>query len=256
MKTQDNHTQKLTAVIVEDEPASRETLRSYLQTYCPEVVILGEAESVPTGIEAIRKHQPQLVFLDIEMPYGNAFDLLDQIEEINFETIFVTAYSHYAIRALNCSAAYYLLKPLDIDELIEAVSKVKLVVNEKDTGLQTRVLLENIRTLEQQHRKVVLPVMEGFEVVPVKDVIRCQANGNFTDFIFQNGGKKMICRTLKFYEQALAELGFLRVHKSHLVNLEYITAYHKGKGGQLTLTNGDIIDVSPQRKQDLLNHFS
>jgi two-component system LytT family response regulator len=256
MSTQASPTDKITAVIVEDEMASRETLRSYLQSYCLDVEVLAEAESVDSGIAMIRQHDPQLVFLDIEMPFGNAFDLLEQVGEISFETIFVTAYSHYAVRALNCSASYYLLKPLDIDELISAVDKVKKVIKEKTSGLHTRVLLENIRTLEQQHRKVVLPVLEGFEVVPVKEVIRCQANGNFTDFIFQSGGKKMICRTLKFYEEALSELGFLRVHKSHLVNLEYITAYRKGKGGQLTLTNGDVVEVSPQRKKDLLAHFS
>ncbi|MEL6649986.1 MAG: LytTR family DNA-binding domain-containing protein, partial [Bacteroidota bacterium] len=223
------------AVIVEDELASRETLRTYLQQYCPEVNILGEAESVQTGVSLIRKVEPQLVFLDIEMPFGNAFDLLEQVGEIRFETIFVTAYSHYAIRALNCSAAYYLLKPVDIDELIAAVDKVRKVLNNHQEGLHTRVLLDNLKSLEQQHRKVVLPVLDGFEVASLREVVRCQANGNFTDFHFADGSKKMICRSLKFYEEALSDSSFLRVHKSHLVNLEYITAYKKGKGGRLCL---------------------
>ncbi|MEL6844018.1 MAG: response regulator, partial [Bacteroidota bacterium] len=162
------------AVIVEDELASRETLRTYLQQYCPEVNILGEAESVQTGVSLIRKVEPQLVFLDIEMPFGNAFDLLEQVGEIRFETIFVTAYSHYAIRALNCSAAYYLLKPVDIDELIAAVDKVRKVLNNHQEGLHTRVLLDNLKSLEQQHRKVVLPVLDGFEVASLREVVRCQ----------------------------------------------------------------------------------
>ena len=147
--------------------------------------------------------------------------LLEQVGDIFFETIFVTAYSHYAIRALNCSAAYYLLKPLEIDGLINAVDKVKKVLENKEEGLHTRVLLENIKALKQTQHKVVLPVLDGFEVVPVQEIVRCQANGNFTDFHFVDGKKKMICRTLKFYEDALSELGFMRVHKSHLVCLLY-----------------------------------
>ncbi|MFK7922244.1 MAG: LytR/AlgR family response regulator transcription factor [Bacteroidia bacterium] len=243
------------AVIVEDEVASRETLRTYLNQYCPNIEIVGEAESVQTGVALIKAEQPALVFLDIEMPFGNAFDLLEQVGEINFETIFVTAYSHYAIRALNCSAAYYLLKPVDIDELIAAVEKVEKVISNEEAGLHTRVLLDNLKSLEQQHRKVVLPVLDGFEVASLKEVVRCQANGNFTDFHFADGTKKMICRSLKFYEEALSDASFLRVHKSHLVNLEYIIAYKKGKGGMLSLSNGDTVDVSAQRKPALLAHF-
>ena len=115
----------LKAIIVEDELASRETLTNYLNKYCPDVVVAGEAESVEKGLIAIREHKPDIVFLDVEMPYGNAFDLLEQVDEINFDTIFVTAYSHYAVKALNFSASYYILKPIDIDELIAAVEKVK-----------------------------------------------------------------------------------------------------------------------------------
>lgn len=245
----------LTAVIVEDELASRETLASYLKKYCPDVSLLAEAESVKTGLEAIRKHQPDIVFLDVEMPYGNAFDLLEQVENITFETIFVTAYSHYAVKALNFSASYYILKPIDIDELIAAVEKVKENMEKNEHSFHTKILIDNIKTMNKQQQKVVLPILEGFDVVQVKDIIRCQANGNFTDFHLTDGSKKMICRTLKFYEEILNELGFVRIHKSHLVNVEYITGYKKGKGGQVSLANGDIVDVSPQRKQDLLNRF-
>ncbi|MEO0472644.1 MAG: LytTR family DNA-binding domain-containing protein [Bacteroidota bacterium] len=245
----------LKAIIVDDEMASRETLRNYLGKYCPNIEVADEAESVRTGLEKIRQHKPQLVFLDIEMPFGNAFDLLEQVEDINFETIFVTAYSHYAIKAFNFSAAYYLLKPIDIDELVAAVEKAEQAIEAKSNGLHTRILLENMHAMNQKNQKVVLPVLDGFEVVLVKDVLRCQANGNFTDFYLLDGTKKMICRSLKFYEDILTDLGFMRVHKSHLVNLEYITAYKKGKGGQLVMKGGDMVDVSPRRKQDLLERF-
>jgi len=243
------------ALIVDDEAASRETLRNYLTKYCPDVEILGEADGMQTALPAIQKLKPELVFLDVEMPYGNAFDLLESVGEVNFETIFVTAFSHYAVKALNFSASYYLLKPIDIDELISAVEKVKAAQEERDQAFHTRILIDNLRTTHQQHQKVVLPVLDGFELVTVKDIVRCQANGNFTDFYLKDGGKKMICRTLKFYDEILSELGFMRVHKSHLVNLQYITSYKRGKGGMLSLEGGHTVEVAPSRKTELLKHF-
>ena len=245
----------LKAVVVEDETNSRETLINYIHKYCDGVEVVGEGADVKEGLAAIEKHSPDLVFLDVEMPFGNAFDLLEQIESPEFETIFVTAYSHYAIKALNYSASYYILKPIDIDELVAAVDKVKESKKNNDFALHTKVLVDNIKTVSNQQKKVVLPVMDGFEVVQVKDIIRCQGNDNFTDFHLADGSKKMICRTLKFYEEVLTDFGFLRVHRSHLVNTEYITGYKKGKGGQLTMTDGSVVDVSPTKKKDLLSWF-
>lgn len=245
----------LTAIIVEDERASRETLHNYLEKYCPDIRVLEMAESVKSGLIAIRKHKPDIVFLDVEMPYGNAFDLLEQIGEVSFQTIFVTAYSHYAIKALNYSASYYLLKPIDIDELIAAVEKVKQNISSGAHEVHTRILIDNLQTLNRQKKKVVLPVMEGFEIVEVHEILRCQANGNFTDFLLTDGSKKMICRTLKFYDELLSDLGFIRIHKSHLVNMDYIVGYKKGKGGQVSMKNGDLVDVAPARKKDLLKYF-
>ncbi|MEM8892526.1 MAG: LytTR family DNA-binding domain-containing protein, partial [Bacteroidota bacterium] len=180
---------------------------------------------------------------------------LQEIGEINFQTILVTAYSHYAIKAFNKTASYYLFKPNDIEELIAAVDKVKQNIESGEHQLHTRILIDNLRTLNRQNKKVVLPVLDGFEVVEVHEIIRCQANGNFTDFLLKDGSKKMICRTLKFYDELLSELGFIRIHKSHLVNMEYIVGYKKGKGGQVSMKNGDMVDVAPSRKKDLLKHF-
>lgn len=243
------------AIIVEDEKASRDTLRNYLQKYCPQVSILAEADSVKTGISAIEKHKPDLVFLDVEMPYGNAFDLLDQVKERSFETIFVTAYDNYAVKALNFSASYYLLKPIDIDELIKAVELVNNKKESQEHSLRTRILIENIKIENKQLQKIILPLIDGFEVVTVKDIIRCQANDNFTEFHFSNGSKQLICRTLKFYDEILSELDFVRVHKSHLINLQYIKRYKKGKGGQVIMSDGSVVDVSNTRKPELIKKF-
>ncbi|MEO1051661.1 MAG: LytTR family DNA-binding domain-containing protein [Bacteroidota bacterium] len=246
---------QISAVIVDDEQASRDTLSSYLTKYCPDVEVLAISDSVKSGVEAIRANTPDLVFLDVEMPYGNAFDLLEQVDDLSFETIFVTAFSNYAIKALNVSASYYILKPIDIDDLVAAVEKVKAVKAQENSSLHTKVLIENIQTLNKQHQKVVLPLIDGFEVVPVKDVIRCKANDNFTEFFLLDGRKLMICRTLKFYEDILTEYGFMRVHKSHMVNLQQVKRYKRGKGGQLIMSDESEVEVSPNRKKDLLDQF-
>ncbi len=249
----------LKTIIVEDEEASRETLRNYLNKYCDGIEIIAECPNINEGQKAIESLSPDLVFLDVEMPFGNAFDLLERLEEINFETVFVTAYSQYALKALNYSASYYILKPIDIDELEAAVAKVRENIDNKnaqDQSLQTKVLLENIKMSQNQNKKVVLPVLDGFEVVEVNDIIRCEANDNFTDFHLKDGSKKVICRTLKFYEDVLQDSGFIRVHRSHLINMDYVKSYKKGKGGVVVMSDGSHVDVSATKKQNFLDHFS
>jgi two-component system LytT family response regulator len=246
---------QLRAVIVEDEEVSRETLRNYLGKYCPDVQVVAEAANVKEGIAAISRHKPQVVFLDVEMPYGNAFDLLESLDDITFETVFVTAYSNYAVQALNFSAAYYILKPVDIDELVKAVQKIKENILKNTEFLHTRVLIENIKIENKQLQKVVLPLIDGFEVVRVNDIIRCEANDNFTRFHLVNGRKLLICRTLKFYESLLEHYDFIRVHKSHLINFQHIVQYKKGKGGQAIMADGASVDISPNQKDSLINRF-
>ncbi len=245
----------LRAIIVEDEQASRETLKNYLGKYCPDVNLVGEASNVNEGLTCIKKFQPEIVFLDVEMPYGNAFDLLEQVEEISFEIIFVTAYSDYAIQALNLSACYYILKPIDIDELVKAIEKIKETFIKKQDFMHTKALIDNIKIENKQLLKIALPLMDGFEVIKVGDIIRCEAQDNFTEFHLLNGQKRLICRTLKFYENLLKDCDFIRVHKSHMVNLNYIHQYKKGKGGQLIMQDGKAVDVAQNKKQDLLERF-
>jgi len=244
----------LKAIIIEDEASSRETLKNYLLEFCPQVKLLAMAENIKEGKHAIVTHQPDVVFLDVEMPFGNGFDLLESLDKIDFETIFVTAFSHYAIRAIQCSASNYILKPIDIDELVAAVEKVKEQQSKKYST--TSILLENIQNHQKQNTKIVLPVMEGLEIIQAREIIYCQADDNFTRFHLDQGKPLLICRTLKFYQNILEPLGFLRIHKSHMINLEKVRKYFKGKGGYVVMENQEELAVSPSKKGLLIEQLS
>lgn len=242
----------LKAVIVDDEKDSRQILSNYLGKYCADVEVCGFGESVSTGLDAIRKYHPDVVFLDIEMPYGNGFDLLDKAGEITFEVIFVTAFDNYAIQALNQSASYYLLKPIDIDELIKAVDKVRSE-RRQNSPRHSKVLLDNIRNGGQQ--KIMLPTMEGFEIVNINSIIYCEAVDNFTKFYFESGSPLMICRTLKYFEEVLSPHRFIRIHRSYVINPDFVLRYSKGKGGYVTMKNEQELEVSSNKKKEFLELF-
>ena len=242
------------AVIIDDEEDSRKILANYLTKYCPDVQVCGFGESVATGKEAIQKYTPDIVFLDIEMPYGNGFDLLDSIDDISFETVFVTAFGNYAIQALNQSAAYYLLKPINIDELIKAVEKIKKERTEVNYTRHTNILLDNIRTPINQ--KIMLPTMEGFEIVTINTILYCEAADNFTRFYLDNNSTSLlICKTLKYFEEILKDHRFLRIHRSYLINPDYVIRYTKGKGGTVTMKNNKELEMSAEKKQQFLAMF-
>ncbi|MFT4663385.1 MAG: two-component system LytT family response regulator [Polaribacter sp.] len=245
----------ITTLIVDDEQDSRETLRAYIEKYCPQLSILAECANIQEARASILKEKPQLVFLDIEMPHGNAFDLLEQWGEIDFEIIFITAFSQYAVQAFNLSAAHYLLKPVDIEELENAVAIVEKSLAQKEKLSHANILLENMAVVHSQNRKLVLPLMEGFEVVKMSEILYCEAEDNFTRFYFKDGRKTLICRSLKFYENALDSFGFFRVHRSHIINLDYVKRYIKGKGGSIILENGKEIQVSNNRKTELIERI-
>jgi two-component system LytT family response regulator len=190
------------------------------------------------------------------MPYGNGFDLLEKVNRIDFETVFVTAFDNYAIQALNQSAAYYLLKPIDIDELIKAVEKIRDERNSIGYVQHAKVLLENIQTPPGKNQKVMLPTMEGFEVVPVTSILYCEAVDNFTRFYLEGKPDLLICRTLKHYEEVLKSHSFFRIHRSYLINPEYVIRYSKGKGGFVTMKNNKELEVAPNRKTEFLEFFS
>lgn len=240
----------MNAVIIEDEANSREILTNYLGKYCPSVNLLGEAPSIKEGLYLIKKHRPDLVFLDVEMPFGNAFDLLDQVPDRSFETVFVTAYNQYAMDALNNHAAYYLMKPIDIDELIKAVDYVSEIRN-KENALADRILKPKPNKVDG---KITLPQQDGFQVLNVADILFCKADDNYTE-IYLGNKKILVSKTLKYFEEAMAQFPFARIHKSYLVNVNAIVKYKKGKGGSVLLNNGKELMVSASKKKDLLAYF-
>lgn len=245
---------RINSVIVEDESAAREALKNYLAKYCPQIRLLGEAHNCAEAIPLLHKLQPQLVFLDVEMPYGNAFDVLEGCKDLYFETIFVTAFSEYSLQALNQSAAYYLLKPVGIEELILAVNKVQQHIANRDMINRNRVLIENFRESRPEKQQVILPTLEGFEVIKMEEIVRLQGNGNFTDIHLRNKTKKMVCRFLKHFNEILP-YPFVRVHKSHIINTSYVKSYHKNSGGYVVLEDNTEIEVSPTYKEEFLNIF-
>ena len=242
---------KLRVILVEDEEASRAILRNYLTKYCPNIAIVGEASNVEDALILIRNNDLDVVFLDVEMPYGNAFDLLDKVEHVDFETIFVTAYNHYAIDALNAHASYYLMKPISIDELIKAVDYVT-EIRVKEEALQDQVLVPKTNTV---NGKITIPQQDGFEILDTADIMYCKADDNYTEIFLNNNKKKLVSKTLKYIEDSLKDGNFARVHKSYLVNINEVVKYVKGKGGSVILSNGKEIMVSASKKADLLSYF-
>ena len=242
---------KLKSIIVEDEETSREILKNYLKKYCPNVSILGEAANVDEALVLIRNNELDLVFLDVEMPYGNAFDLLDKVGDRTFETVFVTAYNHYAIEALNAHASYYLTKPISIDELIKAVDYV-VEIKEKENALQDQILIPKTNTVDG---KISIPSNDGFEILETKNILYCKADDNYTQIFLTNHRKKLVSKTLKYFDEALSGSNFARVHKSYLVNVNEIVKYKKGKGGSVVLSNGKEVMVSASKKSELLTYF-
>ncbi len=240
----------LTAIIVDDETNSRAILRNYLGKYCPSVAILGEAANVKETLNLLESHTPDMLFLDVEMPYGNAFDLLEQVPDRTFEIVFVTAYDHYAVDALNAQATYYLLKPIAIDNLIKAVDHVSYI-KQREAALLDTVLVPKVTTVEG---KITIPQQDGFEVLQISDILYCEADDNYTK-IYLNRGQKLVSKTLKYFEESLNPHGFVRTHKSYLVNVSKITRYRKGKGGSIVLSSGKELAVSSSKKGTLLNYF-
>jgi two-component system LytT family response regulator len=247
-------TDGIKSVLVEDETSAREALKSYLTKYCPQVEVIGEACNAREAVPLLHELNPQLVFLDVEMPFGNAFDVLDACKNLYFETIFVTAYSEYSLRALNQSASYYLLKPVSIEDLIIAVRKVQEQLFNKEMINRNQILVENFRESRPEKQQLILPTLEGFEVVRLENIVRLQGNGNFTNIYLKDKTKKMVCRFLKHFEEMLP-FPFVRVHKSHIINIQYVKSYHKNSGGYVVLEDGNEIEISPAYKTVFLNMF-
>ena len=243
------------SIIIDDEQHCLDTLSLLLKEYCPDVQLLEECRSAQKGLEAISKHQPELVFLDIEMPSMNGFEMLEKFTEIPFSLIFTTSYDQYAIRAIRFSALDYLLKPIDRHDLVNAVKKVQeqkhLPISE-----QFQILLKKVQGKDHQFTKVAVPTAEGFELIPADQVVFCEASDNYTHLFLKNKNKVIACRTLKEMEEQLTDFNsFIRVHHSYMVNLNEVTKYVRGEGGYLVMSEGSTVSVSRSRKEALLKLF-
>ncbi|MEX2234627.1 MAG: LytTR family DNA-binding domain-containing protein [Cyclobacteriaceae bacterium] len=241
----------ITALVIDDEPYSCEALVELLTKYCPEVQVAKVCHSGAEALIAIKEHSPQLLFLDIEMPRMNGFELLEKAGEINFELIFTTSYDQYAIKAIRMSALDYLLKPIDRVELQKAVQKVKHRLVRPQTQ-QIEMLLQKLSNPATPMLRIALPTMEGLQLVQIDSVICCTSDSNYTTFSLKGKEKIIVSKTLKEVEELLNEYSFLRVHHSSLVNLNEISKYVKGEGGYLVMSDASHVDVSRSRKEMLM----
>jgi two-component system LytT family response regulator len=239
------------AIIIDDEKKSRETIFFLLERYCPNVNVVAQADGYISGMAAIKETNPDVIFLDIQMPDGNGFKLLEDIGNINFDVIFTTAFDQYAIKAIKYSALDYLLKPIAPDDLKAAVDKVEKKKTGDDARTNINFLLENIKNKNTDFKKIVLSTSEGMSVVEIKNIIRCESDDCYTYFYMEDGKKVIVSKTLKEIEELLGEYNFLRPHRSHLINILHIKNYIKTDGGTVIMSDGCQVPVS-RRKKDII----
>ena len=243
----------LKTVIIDDDHVSRMILRDMLGKFLDNIEILGEAGTVAEGVKLIESTDPELVLLDISMPDGTGFDLLDKLKSINFKLIFITAYSEFAVKAFKYSAFDYIIKPLNVDELTKAIKRIPHI-KQLDNKVRVKTLKDNLLSTEETASKTVaLPEINGFAIINAEDIIRCEGKRNYTRIIFKNTTEKIVSRTLLEFEHLLAPLGFVRIHRSHLVNFQNVVRYIKSDGGMVELKTGELLKVSPKHKENLLN---
>ena len=238
----------LKAIIIDDVEQARKTLKKDLSSYCKEIEIIGEASGVVEGVKLLKKTDPDVVFLDIQMQDGSGFDLLELLNDIKFKIIFTTASDAHAIKAFKYSALDYLLKPIDPDDLKLAVEK--LASNPITDKENLKLLLSNVKN--KKHDRLALHTQDKIHIVTITDIIRCEANVNYTEFYFSGGKKLLVTRTLKEFDELLAENGFFRVHQSHLVNTHFIKEFIKTDGGYLIMNDGSNVPVSSRKRAEVV----
>jgi two-component system LytT family response regulator len=238
-------------LIVDDEKNAREAVREMIGLMFDDVTICGEADGVVSGLEAIKTLSPDLVLLDIKMKDGTGFDLLRRLERRPFALIFLTAFEEYAVSAFRFSATDYLLKPIEPEELKQAIQKVRKVSGE--SALEIETLLDNLNQSQSAHRKLVLKTSDSIHLVSPHEIIRCEGSGNYTYFFTETHKKLTISKPLKEYEDLLAPQQFMRVHQSHLVNLHHVEKIDKREGTTLVMADGEVVPVAVRRKEALLN---
>jgi len=246
----------LKAVIVDDELKSRENLQILLNDFCENVAVLALASTIAEGMEAIRKVQPDILFLDIQMQKETGFDLLRKLDKIDFEIVFTTAHAEYAIEAIKFAAIDYLLKPIDIADLRKAVAKVEKKLSHNFLRERLDVLIQNFKSDSSDQYKLVLPTSDGLTFINLKDVLYCEAMSNYTKFHMKDNSNYLVSKTLKEYENLLVEHNFFRIHNSFLVNIREVKKYVRGDGGYVVMNNEQSLDVSKRKKEAFLNKIS
>jgi two-component system LytT family response regulator len=244
----------LRTVIIDDEAHARETLARLLTVHCPQVRLAGEANSVENGLRIIHELHPQLVLLDVKMDDGTGFDLLRLCNTIDFKVIFITAYEKYAVQAFRYAAVDFLLKPVNPEELTEAVNHAETLIQEH-FNTQLQALEDNLRTDVRHKKKIVLKTIDNIHLVEMQNISFCESDGCYTIVHTLPGEKIMISKTLREFDDMLGDSGFYRVHKSYLINLSHISRFEKLEGGYIILTSGDKVPVSSRKREELLEMF-
>jgi two-component system LytT family response regulator len=243
---------QLTAILIDDESSSRNSLRQKLVTHCPNITIVAECESGEDGIKAIQSHNPNIVFLDVEMPRMNGFVMLQQLEQRSFELIFTTAYDHYAISAIRFSALDYLVKPIEIKTLKEAVDRAREKIQTDLPNQRIETLLHNLIDEKNVHNRIAIPSLEGLQFIEITDIIYLEAESNYSFIYLQNATRITVSKTLKDFEELLPSHTFVRIHHSYIINKNHVRKYLKGEGGQVLMSNGKLLDVARRKKEDFM----
>jgi two-component system, LytTR family, response regulator len=244
----------INCIIIDDEEKNIKLLQQMLAMHCRQVNIAGTSSFAKEGLLLIEELQPQLIFLDVEMPHLNGFDLLQKLEPVSFEVIFVTAYSHYAVEAFEHHASGYITKPINTEKLVSAVNTAIKRIEEKTINKNLFTLLEQ-NTKEAAPEKIPLSTTNGLLFVKIADILYCESSGNYTHFYLSNDTKIIVSRQLGEYEKLLPENNFTRIHDKYIINLNYIKEYIKGSGGDVVLENGKEIPVATRRKEEFLARF-
>lgn len=242
-------------VIVDDEAGARNTLKKMLAEVAPEIKVSAEANNVDAAYKEVMEIKPDLVFLDVEMGNEKSFQLLEKPDLPPFKVIFVTAHEKYSLQAIRFSALDYLLKPIDPDELKNAISKAISAIDKEDVSNRLNALLHNLYHIEKAQKKMVLKTFDQIHIIDVKDIVQCISDKNYTVFVMADGAKLMVSKNLGEYEEMLADYGFFRIHHSHLVNIDFIGRYDKKNGGVLMLKDNSSVPVSLRKKNILLKIF-
>ncbi len=242
----------LRAIIVEDEKHNRETLKNLLTEFCAGVQVKGMAASIDEALPMIRTEHPDLVFLDIELQTGTGFDLLAQLQDLDFEVIFTTAFEQYAIKAIKFSSLDYLLKPIDLEELQAAVAKAVKKKSGAEQKARLDILLAHLKPSVQSDRRICLSTADGLEFITTSDILYCEANGSYTNFHLKNERKIMVSKNLKEYESLFDENQFMRVHNRYLINLREVRRFVKTEGGYILMNNEAQIGISPKKRAEFI----